>query len=713
MQKIFGKWLMLGTILLFYLQLAEAKVGLVLSGGGARGIAHVGVLKVIDELDIQIDYIAGTSIGAVVGALYAMGYSADQIEELLLNNYFEDILDDKVSRENLYIGEKRWLPFANVFFDLGQGFRPTLPRSFFSGNRLTNKLHEYYFPGYHLESFDQLPIPFRAVATNIVTGEKQVFSSGSLQQAVRASMSVPSIIAPFEMDGELYIDGGVRNNFPTEVVKEMGADTIIGVKVNTGLKSRQQLNSLLQIYDQTVNISITDNVENSEKICDIMITPQLDDIRTVDFAKKEEIISSGEAAARQQIEQLAQLPKNNRQEIIMAQEKISFARIRVKGNKNISSTKVREFVGLQTGVEYDKSAISQAIEKAYNSLRFATIYPVVYSEAKQNILCLYVQETNDKRLGMAVAYSNHQQLVVSATLEMNNVLQRNSKFLLNLKQAGKKELNLDYVKNYGKFYGAYYRIFAFLREYETYSYNQDHQVEKSVLTGQGGTTLGLGFFAQNAIILEFYGYALKSRHYQHIAEFENRELLHSGIGLKAYHESVDDIVFPTRGGILFGKISLDRPELYSDIDNTEIFVKMLLAIPLGKVSLKYGLEYGAQNSQQAQEFSPFFVGGIDSFLGLFPNEMNAPVYQLNKLSLQLQPIRNFFLEFQYNSLTFGESSQLLFEGEPQIMHGVGMIAGLKRSWLPIRAAVGLDEDWKTHFYLSVGYEFDDFFFSRK
>jgi hypothetical protein len=225
--------------------------------------------------------------------------------------------------------------------------------------------------------------------------------------------------------------------------------------------------------------------------------------------------------------------------------------------------------------------------------------------------------------------------------------------------------------------------------------------------------LGLGLFAQNAIILEFYTYALKSRHYQHIAEFENQELLHSGIGLKAYHESLDDIVFPTRGGSIFGKVSMDRSELLSDIDNTEIFVKMLLAIPLGNLSLKYGLEYGAQDSQEAQEFSPFFVGGIDSFLGLFPNEMNAPVYQLNKLSLQMQPIRNFFLEFQYNSLTFGESVELLVDGESQVIHGFGMITGWQGFFLPLRGAVGIDEKWQTHFYLSIGYEFDDFFFSRK
>ena len=700
-------------IILFGLQIAQAKVGLVLSGGGARGIAHVGVLKVIDDLDIQIDYIAGTSIGAVVGALYAMGYSADQIEELLLNNYFEEILDDSVSRENLYIGEKRWLPFANISFDLEQGYRPTLPSSFFSGNRLTNKLYEYYFPGYYLESFDQLPIPFRAVATNIVTGEKKVFDSGSLQQAVRASMSVPSIIAPFEVEGELFIDGGVRNNFPTEVVQQMGADTIIGVKVNTGLHGRDKLNTLLQIYDQTVNITINDNVKKSEKKCDILISPKLDNIKTSDFTRKEEIIKLGETAAKEQISLLAELATKDKSTLKKIPEKISFSKIRVQGNKNISATKVREFVGLRTGALYNKKQISNAIEKAYNSLLFKTIYPVIYRDGKQHILLIHLQENNDKKLGVALSYSDHNHLVVGATLELNNVLQRNSKLLFNLKQAGKKEINLDYVKNYGKFYGAYYRIFGFLREYETYSYNEDHQVEKSVLTGQGGTTLGLGLFAQNAIILEFYTYALKSRHYQHIAEFENQELLHSGIGLKAYHESLDDIVFPTRGGSIFGKVSMDRSELLSDIDNTEIFVKMLLAIPLGNLSLKYGLEYGAQDSQEAQEFSPFFVGGIDSFLGLFPNEMNAPVYQLNKLSLQLQPIRNFFLEFQYNSLTFGESVELLVDGESQVIHGFGMITGWQGFFLPLRGAVGIDEKWQTHFYLSIGYEFDDFFFSRK
>ncbi|MBT4332989.1 MAG: patatin-like phospholipase family protein, partial [Candidatus Cloacimonetes bacterium] len=242
------KYSMILMIVLIAITLhSEEKVGLALSGGGSRGLAHIGILKVIDELDIKIDYIAGTSMGAVIGGLYAMGYSAIEIEEMIMNNDFSNIFDESVSREDLYIGQKRWMPYANYYFNLDDKFRPGLPEALFSGSILINTLFDYTYPASNITKFSELPIEFKCVATNIRTGEIKVFDSGNLHEAMRSSMSAPSILEPMRLDEELYIDGGIRANLPSEIVKEMGADIVIGLQLSSELRPKDNLDNLIKV----------------------------------------------------------------------------------------------------------------------------------------------------------------------------------------------------------------------------------------------------------------------------------------------------------------------------------------------------------------------------------------------------------------------------------------------------------------------------------
>ena len=357
---------------------SEEKVGLALSGGGARGLAHIGILKVFDELNIKIDYIAGTSMGAVVGGLYAMGYSASEIEDMILNNDFDNIFDEAVSRENLFIGQKRWMPYANYYFDLDERFRPGLPEALFSGSKLINTLFEYTYAASNINDFNELPIEFKCVATNIITGEMKVFDKGNLHEVMRASMSAPSILEPMKLGGELYIDGGIKANLPSEIVQEMGADIIIGLQLSSELRSKENLDNLIKVLDQTINFSMTDNVKRSIKLCDILIKPDLLTLSNYDFNSKKKIIDLGEIAARKYIEELEKLPKRKEKKFIDATPfKISFRKILVIGNEHLSNAKIKEYIGLKNGIQYSKKEILQAIEGAHNSQLFKYIYPVI------------------------------------------------------------------------------------------------------------------------------------------------------------------------------------------------------------------------------------------------------------------------------------------------------------------------------------------------
>jgi len=274
------------TLILIYVLLDAESIGLALSGGGARALAHIGVIKVIDEQQIPIDYIAGTSVGAVVGGLYALGYSGSEIEKLILDLEWDKILDDSILRSDVYISQKRWLPNSNIYFDLNDKFSPKLPQAFVPGNNLINELFDLTYNASDIFCFDDLKIPFRCVSTNILTGEKRVFSEGSLHEVMRASMSFPSVISPFQLDNELYIDGGIVCNLPSKIVKNMGADFIIGIDFSSGLKKDEQLVSLIDVLQQTISINMSENIEESREICDLLISADLAEINLLDFDKK-------------------------------------------------------------------------------------------------------------------------------------------------------------------------------------------------------------------------------------------------------------------------------------------------------------------------------------------------------------------------------------------------------------------------------------------
>ena len=234
------------------------KVGLVLSGGGAKGIAHIGVLKVLEEAGIPIDYIAGTSMGSIVGGMYAIGFSPAAMDSIMRIQNWLDVLSDKITRDKLFFTEKDvsdrtliTIPFDKDRFYISTGL--------LSGGTVMDMLSEYTVGYHNMETFDDLPIPFACIAYDLLTGDEVVMREGSLPLAIRASMSIPGAFTTVERGNRVLIDGGVINNFPADVVKEMGAEIIIGVDVSMMTQNREDLkkgtisesdrNSLLFIVD--------------------------------------------------------------------------------------------------------------------------------------------------------------------------------------------------------------------------------------------------------------------------------------------------------------------------------------------------------------------------------------------------------------------------------------------------------------------------------
>lgn len=282
------------------------KIGLVLSGGGAKGFAHIGVLKVLEQAGIKIDFIGGTSMGAVVGGLYASGYNAAQIDSIVKVTNFDNLLLDYIPRSSKSFYEKRndelyalVLPFNN--------FKIGVPQSLSKGMFNYNLFNQLTLHVRHVRDFSQFPIPFFCMATDIEKGQQVLLDKGVLAQALLASSALPSVFSPIILDDKLLVDGGVMNNYPIEEVRKLGADIIIGVDVQNGLRDRTQLKDATKILFQITNLDMIERMKENSKRTDIYIKPDIKDYGAVSFEKAKEIIEKGEEAAFSVYEKIDQL----------------------------------------------------------------------------------------------------------------------------------------------------------------------------------------------------------------------------------------------------------------------------------------------------------------------------------------------------------------------------------------------------------------------
>jgi len=285
--------------LTYSLQAERKKVGLVLSGGGAKGVAHIGVLKVLERAGIPVDYIAGTSMGSIVGGLYSIGYDAEMLDSLVKKQNWSFLLSDRVYRYNLPFSQKETDEKYLVSIPMIGGRRIQVPSGFISGQNIYNLFSELTI-GYHDSlSFLTLPIPFSCVAANVVNGKEVVLNKGNLPLAMRSSMAIPGVFAPVRLDSMLLVDGGIANNFPTDVGLAMGADIIIGVDVSSELRKRDQLNSVLDILDQLTSFMGMDKYEDNIKLCDLYIKPDIVPYSAASFDPEaiDTLIRRGEEAA--------------------------------------------------------------------------------------------------------------------------------------------------------------------------------------------------------------------------------------------------------------------------------------------------------------------------------------------------------------------------------------------------------------------------------
>lgn len=313
------------------------KVGLVLSGGGAKGLAHIGALKVIDSLGVKIDYVAGTSMGAIIGSLYASGYTGKQLDSIFKKVDFDKIISDDLPRSSKAFYERSnsekyaiTLPFDRL--------KIKLPSALSRGQNTYSLLSKLTLHVSDINDFSKLPIPFFCIGTNVETGEAVMLDKGNLTQSVMASGAFPSLFQPVEINSKLLIDGGVANNYPIDELKAKGMDIIIGVDVQDGLANREELTSAPEVLLQINNFRTIKDMEVKSKKTDIYIKPDITDFNVVSFSEGEKIIKRGVTAALAKATPLTELPKYNKSKSgsklnIHTQDSIRINSVSLKGNE--------------------------------------------------------------------------------------------------------------------------------------------------------------------------------------------------------------------------------------------------------------------------------------------------------------------------------------------------------------------------------------------
>ena len=464
--------LFLATSMLFFAQQKQPKVGLVLSGGGAKGFAHVGVLKEIDKAGLQIDYIGGTSIGAIVGALYAVGYSGDQIEKIILETDFVALLRDKLPRSTTPFFEKEYGEKALISFPVVKR-KIGLPKAVSKGQNMLNLLLELFSETENISDFSKFQIPFFSIATDVETGGQVLLEKGSLPIVLRASGSFPTLLNPVPIGDKLLIDGGVANNFPVDIMREKGTDIIIGVDVQGRLYEKEKLTSVVAILNQIVSYKMYNQRDFDKNKIEVYIHPDISKYNVVDFDKKIEILKEGEKTAAKYsaiLKEIAlkQTRKKKRIETDKNTQKVTLSKITINGIKNHSRAYVLGKLNLIQGDRVSRNDITKRIYSLSATNNYEQIsYQLRETSTKEaEIIISLVELSNKPTLEVGVHYDALYESSILARYKQVGVFINNDVFSFDAILGDKLRYNLNYFVDNG-----FYFSYGFRSRYNRFSAN--------------------------------------------------------------------------------------------------------------------------------------------------------------------------------------------------------------------------------------------------
>lgn len=725
------------------------KIGLVLSGGGAKGLAHIGVLRVLEEAGIVPDYISGTSMGSIVGGLYAIGYSAADLSTLNHTIDWQLMLSDNLSPRNVSFEEKH--DYKRYFAELPiRNKKIMLPSGVLEGQNLFVFLSGLTWRAAGISSFDRFPYPFRCVATDIINGEIVDFNSGDLALSMRASMAIPSVFTPVVLDSSLVVvDGGVIRNFPVDEVKAMGADIVIGVY--TGFEDKvtsDDLNSLDKILSRSAaSYGIYDSKEQVKKV-DLLITPRLEKFTSADFNKGVEIENEGEEEARKHMEALRTLAASQqrygprqRPAPLPETDSVLITRVTVNELKYNDRSLVTGKLNIPRNSYLTRPELQQGLEKLFGTQYFERLYYHFVPDENGFRLAIDAKEKPPSSLRASIHYDNFYGAGLLLNYSQSNFLISGARLTLAADLSEYPQARLFYRKYTGQrmnmlaSYEAYFesnRIPGYLQGREIGYFNQNHFTSELALRHSHNLNhqTGIGLLFEYAVV--FPSQAMQTL-YPELYNFKRFGF--AGFGLTGSYglNTLDDLLYPTEGtqvdvyvkGLLnpWKDLKYLIDTLETGNASLESFGKLYVNYEsyrrIGrKISLNPGLSLGlSTNSFIASDY--FYAGGVRNnlrrnqlpFMGYRPGEVVASNYVIAKMGLNYRLFRNLQIEFMANFLMASErfedlTNYFLSWNGSNLHAGYGAGLTYKTPLGPVGISMGgNNKDTRTRFYVNMGFTF--------
>ena len=614
----------------------EKKVGLVLSGGGALGIAHVGVLKMIEKYDIPIDYITGTSMGAIVGALYASGYTASEIESIIRAIDWLPLLSDKKERKTIDINDRE-LYEKNIFTLHFKKGKLQIPEGAVYGQNVYNLLSMLTWHVRDIDDFSKLPIPFKCIGTDLQTGEAVVLENGSLVDAVRASMAIPTVFSSIEINNRLLVDGGVVRNIPVSDIKRMGSDITIVSDVGTPLYSKEELRSLLTVFDQLTKLTFSTANEYELSLADRIITFDLKDFSIASFTESSEILERGDEAAalhEEYFKKLSEELKRKRTTVKPEEKPFKAGKIIIKGNSRTSDEDIKKALGIKENETVSKENLTGAVSSLYGT----GDYSLIRYTAKNDTLSLNLNEAPPEINSFGINYNNYDGASILLNTKAEGFLIDSSTARFKLKLGENYLLGINYsIPVLDSLFDLGFGGDLYRRDFYLYDEagNKNSRIYSDFYTLS--TSLEYSLF-KNSKTGIFYDYNFITFKEEISPDEIDEDLRYFNTGIYTKIDTLSMPVYPDRGVLIdlraeyisFSDYFSEIPVLNNSIEDyfqikteTEMYLPVLDFITL-KLSGDAGISDFGNNGSAG-----FFIGGFTgdigknfiSFKGLYPGDI--------------------------------------------------------------------------------------------
>ena len=655
-------------------------IGLALAGGGAKGFAHAGVLQLIDSLDIPVDFIAGNSMGGLVAALYSIGYNGKDLEEYTKSLDWNVVLNDNTKREELPFIQKKKTGLYQLSVGL-KGYQPTAPSGLIYGQNVQMEFLKITAPYEDVNNFDDLPIPFRCVAVDLVTGKEKILKNGSLAKAMRSTMSIPSAFSPVDWDQHLLVDGMVLNNFPVDVVQEMGADIVIGLNLTTGRMEKEDLGDMFSILNRTVDIPMGGRLEENIKLSDIYISQNLNGFSTSDFASDRvaQIIERGKEAGVRNMEVFLTLKeelekydeyqhwknvekaKQHRKIIERRANFITLPRtienITIVGNKKIESNFIQDYLGIEIGESFHVEVIQKKIEALYALNYFETVtYEIIKIDDKRINLQINISEKNVNRIVAGFKYNDHFKLIGLFGIETNSALIQGAQMEAYFRFGG---LTLFDVTVLYPSRSMDIPLYPFLKiayqEVPINFYLDGRKVfsfENRSWDFSGGLNFSLSKYwnletSMNYEIMDVVTDIATSA----VDSLVKRNNPDAKLVIGELHllfDSLDDIILPNSGLYFKAFAEISMKDLGSEIDYNRFYGIANYFIPVAK---KHNINLSASYAFAGTGtpfYKAFYVGGPNTFVGIDYFQANGTEFTIGRASYRYEFMKDLYINGTYN-----------------------------------------------------------------